>query len=37
VGPQPARAAAAGLLLGIFLAGVLLALLHLRRGRDRTT
>jgi uncharacterized protein involved in exopolysaccharide biosynthesis len=37
VGPQPARAAAAGLLLGIFLAGVLLALLRLRRGRGRTT
>ena len=37
VGPQPLRAAAAGVLLGILLAGVLLALLRVRWGRDRTT
>ena len=37
VGPEPLRAGAAGLLLGIFLAGVLVALLRLRRGRGRTT
>lgn len=37
VGPQPLRAGAAGLLLGIFLAGLLLALLRLRRLRGRTT
>ncbi|UOY00207.1 hypothetical protein [Blastococcus sp. PRF04-17] len=37
VGPDPVRAGAAGLLLGIFLAGLLLALLRLRRGRGRTT
>lgn len=36
-GPDPLRAGAAGLLLGILLAGVLLAFLRLRRGRGRTT
>lgn len=37
VGPQPLRAAAAGLLLGLLLSAVLLALLRLRRGRDRAS